>query len=95
MRPTRSDHEADPLPFTPLRFGVPEAAHILRMSRAQIYIRIGEGLLKPQKDGHRTYFTQAELVRYVESCGRRSEQETTTPPPSGPTPAPTSRKSRK
>ena len=52
-----------------LRFAVAEAAEILRMSRAQLYIRIHDGSLKPQKDGARTYITRAELERYVQSCG--------------------------
>ena len=52
-----------------LRFEVPEAAQILRMSRAQLYNRIHDGSLKPQKDGARTYFRRAELERYVQTCG--------------------------
>jgi|GEM_PF-4649063 len=52
-----------------LRFELYEAAHILRISRAQIYNRIHEGAIKPQKDGSRTYFTRGELERYVASCG--------------------------
>jgi len=36
-----------------LRFEVSEAAEILRMSRAQLYNRIHDGSLKPQKDGAR------------------------------------------
>ena len=52
-----------------LRFEVHEAAQILRMSRAQLYNRIHDGTLKPQKDGARTYITRTELVRYVEACG--------------------------
>ena len=52
-----------------LRFGVVEAARMLRMSRAQIYNRIHDGALKPQKDGARTYFTRSELERYVSACG--------------------------
>jgi hypothetical protein len=51
-----------------LRFEIPEAAQILRMSRAQLYNRIQDGSLKPQKDGARTYITRAELGRYVHSC---------------------------
>ena len=50
-----------------LRFEVTEAAQILRMSRAQLYNRINEGSLKPQKDGARTYITHAELERYVQA----------------------------
>jgi hypothetical protein len=52
-----------------LRFEIREAAEILRMSRAQLYIRIQSGTIKPQKDGSRTYITQTELERYVGSCG--------------------------
>jgi len=52
-----------------LRFGVVEAARMLRMSRAQLYNRISDGALRPQKDGARTYFTRNELERYVSACG--------------------------
>ena len=52
-----------------LRFEVVEAARMLRMSRAQLYNRISDGTLKPQKDGSRTYFTRRELERYVSACG--------------------------
>jgi DNA-binding NtrC family response regulator len=52
----------------PLRFEVHEAARMLRMSRAQIYNRMKEGLIMAQKDGVRTYITRAELDRYVASC---------------------------
>jgi hypothetical protein len=55
-----------------LRFEIFEAAQILRMSRAQLYIRIQEGCITPQKDGARTYITRSELERYVESCAVRS-----------------------
>lgn len=53
-----------------LRFEVFEAAQILRMSRAQLYNRIHDGVLKHQKDGARTYITRVELERYVEACSR-------------------------
>jgi len=52
-----------------LRYDIREAAEILRMSRAQLYIRINDGAIKAQKDGARTYITRTELERYVESCG--------------------------
>jgi hypothetical protein len=52
-----------------LRFEVSEAAQILRMSRAQLYNRINDGSLRPQKDGARTYITRMELERYVQACG--------------------------
>lgn len=51
-----------------LRFDISEAARILRMSRAQLYIRIQQGSISPQKDGARTYLTRIELERYVNSC---------------------------
>ena len=56
-------------PLPALRFDVAEAAQILRMSRAQLYNRICEGTIRPQKDGARTYITRAELERYVDWCG--------------------------
>jgi excisionase family DNA binding protein len=69
MPARKPEVEAVPLALPPLRFAVTEAAQILRMSRAQLYIRIHEGSLKPQKDGARTYITRTELERYVQACG--------------------------
>ena len=63
-----------PNPFPALRFEVSEAAAMLRMSRAQIYIRIQQGAIRPQKDGARTYITRPELERYVEACSNGSGQ---------------------
>jgi excisionase family DNA binding protein len=63
---SRAETVAPALPA--LRFEVSEAAQILRMSRAQLYNRIHDGSLKPQKDGARTYITRAELERYVQTC---------------------------
>jgi excisionase family DNA binding protein len=69
--------EVDPRPVSPMliaasaapiRFGIPEAAELLRMSRAQLYNRISDGAIKPHKDGGRTYITRCELERYVDSC---------------------------
>ena len=60
-----------------LRFDIPEAAQILRMSRAQLYHRICEGTIKAQKDGARTYITRLELERYVESCALSPWRERT------------------
>ena len=54
-----------------LRFEISEASRILRMSRAQLYHRIGEGAIRIQKDGARTYITMGELERYVEACDER------------------------
>jgi len=67
-RKSPAESEAAPALLS-LRFEVPEAAQILRISRAQLYNRIHDGSLKPQKDGARTYFTRAELERYVQTCG--------------------------
>jgi hypothetical protein len=71
---TARNHPIDTAPLTlpTLRFEIFEAARILRMSRAQLYIRIQEGCITPQKDGARTYITRSELERYVESCAARS-----------------------
>src|ERR1700678_412257 len=55
-------------PLPALRFEISEASRILRMSRAQLYHRIGEGAIRIQKDGTRTYITMGELERYVEAC---------------------------
>ena len=52
-----------------LRFDIAEAARILRFSRATLYSRISDGVIRTQKDGRRTYITRAELERYVASCG--------------------------
>jgi hypothetical protein len=60
---------SSPLPV--LRFEISEASRILRMSRAQLYHRIGEGAIRIQKDGTRTYITMGELERYVEACDKR------------------------
>jgi excisionase family DNA binding protein len=56
--------------FPSLRFDITEAASILRMSRAQLYNRIHDGAIRPQKDGSRTYITRTELERYVAACER-------------------------
>ena len=66
---SRQSIASEPVALTPLRFEVIEAARILRMSRAQLYNRMQEGSIRPQKDGARTYFTRDELERYVKCCG--------------------------
>ena len=65
----RCSTETASRPLPALRFDIVEAAQILRMSRAQLYNRICEGSIRPQKDGARTYITRAELERYVDVCG--------------------------
>jgi excisionase family DNA binding protein len=73
---TTNTHEVDPrlasptfvhVGASPMRFGIPEAAELLRMSRAQLYNRISDGAIKPHKDGGRTYISRCELERYVDS----------------------------
>jgi excisionase family DNA binding protein len=59
----RMSTTVEPLPH--LRFEIPEAARILRISRATLYERIREGLITIQKDGRRRFITAAELQRYV------------------------------
>ncbi|MGH8259012.1 MAG: helix-turn-helix domain-containing protein [Steroidobacteraceae bacterium] len=67
--PTAKCNPASAAALLPLlRFEISEAARILRMSRAQLYFRISDGAIKPQKDGARTYITPTELERYVDSC---------------------------
>jgi len=48
-----------------LRSDIPEAARILRLSRATLYERIRMGQIKTQTDGRRSYITTEELQRYV------------------------------
>ena len=48
-----------------LRFEITEAARILRISRATLYLRSRGGLIAAQKDGRRTFITATELQRYV------------------------------
>lgn len=68
MTAKKTSTEAPHIVLPALRFEITEAAKILRMSRAQVYNRIHDGALTPQKDGARTYITREELERYVESC---------------------------
>lgn len=56
------------LALAPFRFAIPEAAMVLRLSRAQLYSRIRNGAIKTHKDGGRTYISRSELKRYVKSC---------------------------
>jgi hypothetical protein len=75
MPTTKCNREPPNNPLLALRFDITEAAQILRMSRAQLYNRICEGMIKPQKDGARTYITRVELERYVESCALSPRSE--------------------
>jgi hypothetical protein len=59
---SRDEDESLELPVLRLQIG--EAARMLRTSRAQLYNRIGEGMIRPQKDGARTYITRSEIERY-------------------------------
>jgi excisionase family DNA binding protein len=77
MTSKERDSEAAVSILPNLRFAVSEAARILRVSKAFLYIRLHQGSLRAQKDGARTYITQAELERYVESCNRPPEPDGT------------------
>src|SRR5258705_13637157 len=77
MTPTERDSNAAVAVLPTLRLALSESPRILRTSRALIYTRIHEGSLRPQKDGARTYITQAELERYVESCNTPPERDRT------------------
>jgi hypothetical protein len=68
MKRQRPEVDAFAHSLPELRFEIFEAARILRMSRAQLYNRIQQGSISPQKDGARTYVTRAELERYVNAC---------------------------
>lgn len=76
MRTQKCSTEMASWPLPALRFDIAEAAEILRMSRAQLYNRICEGAIRPQKDGARTYITRAELERYVDACADRLNNAT-------------------
>ena len=73
MRTRKCSTETASRPLPALRFDIAEAAQILRMSRAQLYNRICEGTIRPQKDGARTYITRDELEKYVEWCNLAPE----------------------
>jgi excisionase family DNA binding protein len=68
-----------------LRFEIPEAARILRISRATLYERIGAGLISVHKDGRRTFITICELERYVKGLAAGMSEidveESATPSP--------------
>ncbi len=51
-----------------MRFNVSEAAGILRISRAHLYLRIQQGAISVHKDGSRTFISRHELERYVRAC---------------------------
>jgi hypothetical protein len=50
-RPENAAPKTTSRPLSALRFDIAEAAQILRMSRGQLYNRICDGTIKPQKDG--------------------------------------------
>lgn len=51
-----------------MRFGIRDAAVLLGISRAQLYVRIQQGAIRVHKDGARTFVSRAELERYVRAC---------------------------
>jgi excisionase family DNA binding protein len=64
--------QPDPVLLAPaVRFNVSEAAGILRISRAHLYVRIQQGAISVHKDGSRTFISRHELERYVRACEDR------------------------
>jgi hypothetical protein len=57
----------DPLP-APARFSIPQVCQISGLGRSALYDRIGRGLLRVVKDGHRTFISRTELERYLAAC---------------------------
>jgi excisionase family DNA binding protein len=51
----------------PLRVSVKQAADILSISSAYCYRLIGEGTIRAQRDGAKTFVSAVELARYVSS----------------------------
>jgi len=48
-----------------VRLEIAEAAGLLRMSRAALYVRIRRGEIKIHHDGRRAYISRDELERYA------------------------------
>lgn len=46
-----------------LRYAIPEAAGLLRISRAKLYINIAAGLIFTIKDGKRNFIPGSEIAR--------------------------------
>jgi hypothetical protein len=60
---TAADSVREQIP--PLRYNIDQTCAALDLSRAKLYLIIGEGALHPHKDGRRTFFALPELHRYV------------------------------
>ncbi|MGB6451503.1 MAG: helix-turn-helix domain-containing protein [Steroidobacteraceae bacterium] len=50
-----------------LRYKIPEVAAVIGIRHTTIYQRIKQGKLRAHKDGHGTFITRAELLRYVQT----------------------------
>jgi len=70
---------ARPMLLPPLRADIDECADLLRMSRACLYNRIAEGVIRAQYDGRRRYVSRAELQRYVRSLDAPNAKRPATP----------------
>jgi hypothetical protein len=65
-RPKQQSRIVEIPPLDPgRRYDVPESLEYLRISRALVYIRIKDGLLKTVRDGGRVFITGAEIQRYL------------------------------
>lgn len=56
---------AQELEQQPLRYTLPQAAELLKISRATLYRRIADGELDVVRDGGRRFVTPDELHRYA------------------------------
>jgi excisionase family DNA binding protein len=50
------------------RYSIPEAAALLGLSRATIYVRERAGRLTLHRDGSRTFIAADEIDRYLAAC---------------------------
>lgn len=50
------------------RYSILQVCEITGLCRATVYNRIASGLLRPVKDGGRTFISRAEIDRYLASC---------------------------
>lgn len=77
------DLNVQPIPVEPLKpvdrlLSVQEAAGFLRLTTPTIYSKVSKGELPVMKQGNRLYFSQNELIDYLEAGKKRSCAEIAT-----------------
>ncbi|MEP7312533.1 MAG: helix-turn-helix domain-containing protein [Pseudomonadota bacterium] len=55
------------------RYQISEAAELLGVSRAYLYNRASQGLIKLTKDGARSFVTASEVDRYAAACAASTD----------------------